>query len=68
MEFNELDYLDYLIKNFKEWSMEYDNKNKEDKFETIYYYTYNTIKNSGVSAMTKIDYFNKLKDIKNLIY
>lgn len=68
MEFNELDYLDYLIANFKKWSMEYDNKNKEDKFETIYYYTYNTIKNSGVSAMTKIDYFNKLKDIKNLIY
>lgn len=68
MGFNELDYLDYLIKNFKEWSMQYENKKEEDKFETIYYYTYNTIKNSGVSAMTKIDYFNKLKDIKNLIY
>lgn len=68
MKFNELDYLEYLIVNFKKWCMEYNNKNKKDKFETLYYYTYNTIKNSGVSAMTKIEYFNKLKDIKNLIY
>jgi hypothetical protein len=68
MNFNETYYLDYLIKNFKNWAMQYDNKSKEDEFETLYYFTYQSIKESGVSAMTKIDYFNKLKDIKNLVY
>ena len=68
MNFNERNYLDYLIKSFQNWSKEYDNKKKYSEFEEIYYYTYQTIKESGVPAMVKIDYFNKLKDIKNLIF
>ena len=64
MNFNETSYLEYLIKTFKHWSIQYDNKDKEDEFENIYYFTYQVLMNSEVNSMTKVELLGELRDIK----
>lgn len=68
-EFDENKFVEFLLDSFKKWAMQYDNKNKEDEFETYYYYIYQSIlKSEKIRSMKKIDYFNKLKDIRNLVF
>lgn len=64
MNFNETSYLEYLLNTFKHWSIQYDNKDKEDEFENIYYFTYQNVINSGVNSMKKVEFIEQLKSIK----
>ena len=64
METIEKEYFDFLLSAYQEKCTS-TSVNKA-YIENIYYFIWQSIYSSGLNSSDKIDFFNKLKDIKNL--
>ena len=61
--FNEKEYIEFLLNSFYKECI---NGNSEDYIENIYYFIRQAIYRSELPSMVKIDFFDKLKEIKGV--
>ena len=57
----EKEYFEFLLDSFYKKCID---RNSEDYIENIYYFIWQAIYRSELSSSDKIDFFNKLKEIK----